>query len=714
MAADVSIIVETNAKEVGNEFTGMAGQIVGTVAKVQMLQKTMDKLSDAMNSGRIDGQQYSKAIAVLDKAEDQLYASIGKANTAVKAQSAVMDQASASTARASGTMSQAAINAQKMAAAQRMAGKSTNKFGLVSQQVGYQVGDFFVQVQSGTDALVAFGQQGTQLAGLLPGLAGAILGIGLSLGTAVLNASLSARELRVDFKAVGEDLGESLGAATVVVDAVKSAFSSLGVVARGVFQSIINNMDRVVAYLVSISVLLSSRVAIGFIASGNAAKAFFAIIKTGLISTGIGALVVIIGEVILQMMRAYKATGNLSEAFSKVWETAKEVFGRVAQMFWGVVDIAKGAGLLIYEGMKAGLSKIGEAVNTYLVEPVIKGINFIIENLNKLGADFEKLSLPSEATTLLRSRTGAPSTSRGQALMAQGMAGITGATSGMLSNWLGGDDTKIDPSDWLISDSDDKGGSKGAKDSMKTFMELLDKLKGETANQEKLLGVYGAKREVLEQVISFEDELKRKLTETEVLKLEQAAREKYRIEERGQLLETMTSNIKSAFMSVVDGSKSVVDAFRSMLRNIILAVYEQKVAQPAANAIGSLIDKGIAAIFPSANGNVFNQGMHVKAYADGGVVNRATAFPMRGGVGVMGEAGPEAIMPLKRGKNGKLGVQMEGSGGDVVINQSFNFSANGDESVKRIIRGEVPRITEATKVAVLDAKRRGGSYGRAF
>ena len=52
-----------------------------------------------------------------------------------------------------------------------MAGKSTNRFGMYAQQVGYQVGDFFVQVQSGTSALVAFGQQGTQLAGVmyLPG-----------------------------------------------------------------------------------------------------------------------------------------------------------------------------------------------------------------------------------------------------------------------------------------------------------------------------------------------------------------------------------------------------------------------------------------------------------------------------------------------------------------------------------------------------------------
>ena len=709
MAADVSIIVETNAKEVGNEFTGMAGQIVGTVAKVQMLQKTMDKLSDAMNSGRINGQQYSKAIAVLDKAEDQLYASIGKANTAVKAQSAVMDQASASTARASGTMSQAAVRAQQMAAAQRMAGKSTNKFGLVSQQVGYQVGDFFVQVQSGTDALVAFGQQGTQLAGLLPGLAGAILGIGLSLGTAILNASLSARELRVDFKAVFADFKASAEPILPLLNAIGSVFSYMGEVATNVFQSIANNLDRVVAYTLSLSGLLAGKLVYGFIASGVAAKAFFKIVRQGLISTGIGALVVAVGEILLALTKLVTAAGGVGKAFSLLWEVAKEAFGNINQII-GIIPLAIGAAsdqmkFLFAEALRDMLFKFQDFTNKvvgglnstfnmklpYLKLPV--GFNSPID---KAVADLE-LAAQGSASALKTATSNLMTNSP----RLQELLGLLGGGSGN-----GG----IDTSDWLVPDTDDKDGK---KDSMKTFMELLDKLKGETANQEKLLGVYGAKREVLEQVISFEDELKRKLTETEVLKLEQAAREKYRIEERGQLLETMTSNIKSAFMSVVDGSKSVVDAFRSMLRNIILAVYEQKVAQPAANAIGSLIDKGIAAIF-SANGNVFNQGMHVKAYADGGVVNRATAFPMRGGVGIMGEAGPEAIMPLKRGKNGKLGVQMEGSGGDVVINQSFNFSANGDESVKKIIRGEVPRITEATKAAVLDAKRRGGSYGRAF
>jgi phage-related minor tail protein len=46
-------------------------------------------------------------------------------------------------------------------------------------------------------------------------------------------------------------------------------------------------------------------------------------------------------------------------------------------------------------------------------------------------------------------------------------------------------------------------------------------------------------------------------------------------------------------------------------------------------------------------------------------------FPLRGGTGVMGEAGPEAIMPLSRGSDGKLGVRMGGGGsGSVTVNIS--------------------------------------------
>ena len=57
---------------------------------------------------------------------------------------------------------------------------------------------------------------------------------------------------------------------------------------------------------------------------------------------------------------------------------------------------------------------------------------------------------------------------------------------------------------------------------------------------------------------------------------------------------------------------------------------------------------------------------------------------------------------------------MGGSGGSVVVNQNFNFSANGDDSVKRIIAQAAPSIANMAKQSVMDARRRGGSMKNTF
>jgi len=116
----------------------------------------------------------------------------------------------------------------------------------------------------------------------------------------------------------------------------------------------------------------------------------------------------------------------------------------------------------------------------------------------------------------------------------------------------------------------------------------------------------------------------------------------------------------------------------------------------------------------NANGNIFSRGS-VVPFANGGVVGGPTYFPMFGGrTGLMGEAGPEAIMPLKRGKNGKLGVETSGQADNIVINQTFSFAANGDESVKRIIAKEAPKIAQMTQQQIMDSRRRGGQMKAVF
>lgn len=86
----------------------------------------------------------------------------------------------------------------------------------------------------------------------------------------------------------------------------------------------------------------------------------------------------------------------------------------------------------------------------------------------------------------------------------------------------------------------------------------------------------------------------------------------------------------------------------------------------------------------SMNGNIFNSG-NVQAFARGGVftntiVNKPTTFPMkRGKTGVMGEAGPEAIVPLTRDKKGRLGVRMDRGTGDKYLEEIRDILARMEE-----------------------------------
>ena len=92
--------------------------------------------------------------------------------------------------------------------------------------------------------------------------------------------------------------------------------------------------------------------------------------------------------------------------------------------------------------------------------------------------------------------------------------------------------------------------------------------------------------------------------------------------------------------------------------------------KPVQNALGGVVASGLqgllGGLMPFEKGGSFSQG-RVMPFAKGGVVAQPTGFAMRGGRGLMGEAGPEAIMPLARGADGRLGVQAAGTGRAVTV-----------------------------------------------
>lgn len=116
-----------------------------------------------------------------------------------------------------------------------------------------------------------------------------------------------------------------------------------------------------------------------------------------------------------------------------------------------------------------------------------------------------------------------------------------------------------------------------------------------------------------------------------------------------------------------------------------------------------------------ARGGVFSGG-NVIPFARGGVVSQPMLFPMAQGAGLMGEAGPEAVMPLRRGANGSLGVAMHGGGAQVVVNNTVVNQAGVDVDQKSTNRpdGGVDIVTTIKRIVADDASRPGTPMDKAL
>ncbi|MBB4121594.1 phage tail tape measure protein [Martelella radicis] len=140
--------------------------------------------------------------------------------------------------------------------------------------------------------------------------------------------------------------------------------------------------------------------------------------------------------------------------------------------------------------------------------------------------------------------------------------------------------------------------------------------------------------------------------------------------------QAITGALKDATLSG-KGLQTVLGDLGRRLSELALNSALKPLENAISGQIGSLSD-GLVQVFAHAKGGVPGR---ITPFADGGVVSRPTYFPMAGGLGLMGEAGAEAILPLKRGPDGSLGVSASGRGGGAQI--VFNVTAQDATSFQK-------------------------------
>lgn len=755
-------------------------------------RKETERLTQAYAPARVAADLYQKKVREIQQAEKRNIITKKEAQQALSL--LTKEYYDFTQGVATGGNQFAKFNVETYRANQRI--KRFTSTGL--QQAGYQFGDFAVQVQSGTNVAVAFGQQMSQLLGIF-GATGAIAGAGVAIATAfiapLIDAKKEAEGLNINIDGVFNTLEENQSAVKELLEislvgpleqarlkavAVLEAFRQIDLrdtkiaVSRDI-QDILNGLEELSKDSEKVST------ATGFFGIGaetEGRRTAAAAIKEDL-----DALIVSIGqaaigpaedlpkkltESFLELEKSGLATEKILKSFKELLQSSGAFAAYTEEIRKAQEASAEAARERKKEEEKfiqtaisnrkreekeaqklTETEKLRRKISQERLESARKAEGVLervrLQRLKKLQAEEEKkeelrlqnAELAAQQEFALRFKNESDLLQQ-KVEVSKDLLKVIDEDSKEAAARI---KANFESQDFLfkVRFADETGlfqqPVKPAKDAGKGATDAQEKARKEAEKQaervrnyikslenqfeieESLIGIFGEQRDLQEALIQARQEygdiataaqmktIEGYIQETHALEQQQKALEKAK-QQQEQLKEAIVGSMENAFMSIVDGTKTVEDAFRTMAADIIKELYRVLVVKKTVEAI--------TAVLPFAKGGVISNG-NVVPYANGGVVGSPTYFPMSGGrTGLMGEAGPEAIMPLKRGKNGKLGVESSGQGDNIVVNQSFNFQANGDDSVKRIIAKEAPKIAHMTQQQIMDSRRRGGQMKAVF
>jgi hypothetical protein len=504
--------------------------------------------------------------------------------------------------------------------------REMRNFELGVQQAGYQLGDFAVQVQSGTSPLVAFSQQFSQLAGFFGGPWGAAVGAAAAvlsgLGLAFLNVSGNVKTLSDSLS----DLESSIAA---VAEATE-VYSAEGI------QKLTDKYGQLDSQVLQ---LIESQTAYANLLASKDLKDALASIQEA-----IGGSMFDIGiseraSSLLTLQKVFQVTRNDAESL-------RAAFDAVAQAE-------------TYEEQAAALTTVSEYLGIVLsaqeevTQEQLDIYNAVMQSLDavkQLSAVQPKQSWLSAAITQ----------AEGLATALWEAAKARAAAVPESVNMTTGD------MDW-------------AKNQL-----------GFTLPGEELLGLPkernsggGGRQARLRKEI----DLTKELTQAE--------------KDRQTILKSIEGSLEAGFMSMVDGTKSVKSAFKSMAAEIIKELYRvlvvQRLVGGISGAIGMFTGKSTGSL-----GLPFG-------LATGGSMMPNQPY-------LVGEHGPELVIPRHSGTvvNANQTAGATGGSGTTVVNNNISVTGSDSAMVRTEIAKMIPQITNATKAAVIDAKQRGGQMAAAF
>lgn len=687
--------------------------------------------------------------------------------------------------RLGNSLSQAARQQQQMERATNKSSqalqRNTRRMGrgqVAIQQFGYQAGDFIVQVQSGTNAFVAFGQQATQMAGLLTLAGGSMVAIGAALSVIIPLATAAGAAFMRTRKGA-EEAGEELREVTQVLRDIET----LEDITVNIDTNVSENFGEVLELLrYGLSRELADSLATfrkefeeAFIPDLSGAEANIDRLQERLeelrnsIAVSSGQQDLIDQNITAITEQIERQTQSVQEQ-SDLWAIINSISGQTREQLAQSLNVAlqrlETEGLLT-RAIQDQLYAFAEAngilsIMDGLMEEVSGSTDSAAESFARANIEaqmtrIEAAAAAGEAERLSSTVGGIDFSSAIAGAQALSNAlGVSLNTASQIMGLLGGgatplgteENSVLDPrspnfnqglSDRLANQAqletirsnlaaDSRaraaagsggggggGGGGGASGPVSMFPQLAAEVEAATASMEAAKAEQELLNDALEMGIITQQEYAASMDQVIAKYGELEEETKQNIVTLGDFASSMAQTMSNAFMSIIDGTKSVGDAIKDMIKQIISEFIKLAVINPLINSIFGGVSgfSPLPAFGGFAKGSAFGGG-RVIPFADGGVVGGPTMFPMKGSrTGLMGESGPEAILPLSRGPGGKLGVNAEGVGGGrpIVFNMSYSFQGGITEAD---LARATPKIVEQTKRSVVESVQRGGTFAKSL